>query len=102
MLGRGLRSTISSLSSVCRSARDRRTVRRDSVSRVSRRRETESGFPVKFGLARFIDLETVVCGRRAFGRWGDVLIGSSSGVGDGDALRFLEPDGVDTTRSVSF
>ncbi len=101
MLGRGLRSTISSFSSVCRSAIERRTLRRDSVSRVSSSRETESGFPVRFGLARFMDLGTVVCGRRALVKCGDVLIGSSSGVGEGEAFRFLEPEGVDTTRTVN-
>lgn len=64
------------------------------MSSVSKSRETESGFPVRFGLARLIDLGAGVCGRWALERDGDTVIGSSSSVGD--AFRFLEDDGVDT------
>ena len=45
-----------------------------------------------------MDLGAAVWGRRALARAGDVLIGSSSGAGDGEAFRFLEDEGVDTKR----
>jgi hypothetical protein len=73
-------------------------VRRDSLSSVSSSRERERGFPVRLGLGRLMDLDAAVWGRRALARAGDVLIGSSSGAGDGEAFRFLEDEGVDTTR----
>lgn len=68
------------------------------MSSVSSSRETERGFPVRLGLGRLMDLAAAVWGRRAFARAGDVLIGSSSGAGDGEAFRFFEVEGVDTKR----
>lgn len=98
ILGLGLRLTISSLNSMCRSEIVRSTLRRDSLSRVSSSRERESGFPVRLGLGLLVDLCAVGCGRRAFVRAGEVLMGSSSGAGDGEAFRFLEDEGVDTGK----
>jgi hypothetical protein len=66
------------------------------VSSVSSSRDTERGFPVRFGFGLLMDLGVAVWGRRAFARAGEVLIGSSSGAGDGEAFRFLEDEGVDT------
>jgi hypothetical protein len=96
ILGLGLRWTISSFNSTCRSDIVRSTLRRDSVSRVSSSLETERGFPVRLGLGLLIDLGVAVWGRRALERAGEVLIGSSSGAGDGEAFRFLEDEVVDT------
>ena len=100
MLGLGLRWTISSFNSLCRSDSARSTLRRDSVSSVSSSRDTERGFPVRLGLGLFVD-RGIAGGRRAFASAGDVLIGSSSGAGDGEAFRFLDDDGVDTEREWS-
>ena len=76
-------------------------VRRDSLSSVSSSRERERGFPVRLGLGRLIDLDAAVWGRRALARAGDVLIGSSSGAGDGEAFRFFEDEGVDTEKRMN-
>ena len=54
---------------------------------------------MRLGLGRLMDLDAAVWGRRALARAGDVLIGSSSGAGDGEAFRFLEDEGVDTKRN---
>ena len=39
-----------------------------------------------------------MCGNRAFEGTGDEFIGSSSGIGEGEAFLFREEDVVDTTR----
>jgi hypothetical protein len=101
MLGLGLRWTISSFNSLCRSDSVRSTLRRDSVSSVSSSRDTERGFPVRLGLGLFMHLGVAGRGRRAFARAGDVLIGSSSGAGDGEAFRFREDEGVVTGQKSS-
>jgi len=99
MLGLGLRWTISSFNSACRSESVRSTLRRDSVSRVSSSRERERGFPVRLGLGFLMDLDAV-WGRRALARPGDVLMGSSSGAGEGEAFRFLEDEDVGTGQEL--
>ena len=50
---------------------------------------------MRFGRARFIERGVVVDGSFAFEIAGEVLMGSSSGEGEGEAFRFRD-DGVDT------
>src|SRR5271163_1780605 len=96
MPGRGLICTISSFRLGVRSNSVRRTDRRESVSRVSSRRSTVSGRPVTFDRTRFLELGVTVWGSRAFGIAGEVVIGTSSGAGDGEAFRLREPDVLGT------
>lgn len=98
MLGRGERWTTSSFRSGCDEHKLRNTDRKDSVSRVSRSRSTDNGRPARFGRILFLELGTSVCGRRAFDGTGEEFIGSSSGIGEGEAFLFLEEPVVDTGR----
>ena len=93
MLGRGLNCVTSSLMPGLRSTRVCSTDRRDSLSKVSSRRSTERGFPIRLGRKRFRELG-VIEGRRALEGAGEVDI-SSSRSGEGDAFRLRELD-VDT------
>ena len=68
------------------------------MSSVSRRRSTDSGRPVRFARILFLDVGASVCGSRAFEGTGDEFMGSSSGIGDGEAFLFREEDVVDTAR----
>ena len=86
---------ISSRSPGLRSQRAFSTVRSESLSSVSSSRSTESGLPVRFGRAFFLDDGGT--GSRAFERAGDVVI-SSSRSGEGEAFRFLEGLAEDTAN----
>ena len=83
----------------CDEHRPRSTDRRDSLSSVSSRRSTDSGRPARFGRILFLELGTSVCGSRALDGTGDEFIGSSSGMGEGEAFLLREEAVVDTITS---
>ena len=73
------------------------------MSRVSRRRSTASGLPARFARILFLELGAIADGSRAFDGTGDEFIGSSSGMGEGEAFLLREEPAVDTRgeRAVS-
>ena len=98
--GRGLMEITSSFSLGLRSVSVRMSVRRESVSRVSRRRSRLSGRPDRLGRVRLREFG-VSDGSPAFWMAGEVVMGSSSGLGEGEAFRFFELDVLDTVVAIA-
>lgn len=68
------------------------------MSRVSSSRSTDSGRPARFARTLFLELGASVGGKRAFDGTGDEFIGSSSGIGEGEAFLLREEPAADTER----